>query len=191
MRKPASLFLFAALAFLPLAGPATAADAPAWQLVPGKSRIQFTGVQMRVPSKGEFKRFTADIRFDPGNLADSKVTVTVETESASTGNDDIDKELKKELWFEVAKYPKATFAVSRFVAKGDGNYEAVARLTIRDKTKDITLPFKLDVSGKTAKVSGELKLNRLDFGIGRGEWKDTSIVANEVVVRIEIEATRQ
>lgn len=191
MRKPVAFLSLALLAYLPLVGPATAADAPTWQIVPGKSRIQFTGVQMRVPSKGEFKRFTADIRFDPGNLAGSKVTVTVETESASTGNDDIDKELKKELWFEVAKYPKATFAVSRFVAKGDGNYDAVARLTIRDQTRDVTLPFKLVISGKTATMSGDLKLKRLDFGIGRGEWKDTGIVANEVAVRIEIEATRQ
>ena len=191
MFKLRHAFLIAALAAVPFAPPALAADAPAWKLDPAKSHIRFTGTQMRVPAKGEFKKFTADIHFAPDNLAGSKVVVTVETASAATGNRNLDRDLKKKLWFEVAKYPTATFTVTRFVSKGGGNYDAVARLTIRDKTKEITLPFKLEISGDRATLSGELKMNSLHFGVGRDEWKDTSIVAEDVTVRIEIEATRQ
>jgi polyisoprenoid-binding protein YceI len=183
--------LCAALVALPPAAMAQKADVPSWKLAPEKSRILFTGTQMRVPAKGEFRKFTADIRFSPDDLAGSKVTVTVDTASARAGNRDVDKELKKELWFQVDKYPTATFEVSRFVAKGDGNYEAIARLTIRDQTREVALPFKLDIAGNTAKAVGELQMKRLDYGVGRGEWKDTGIVADEVTVRIEIEATRQ
>lgn len=191
MRNLHAVLILAATVIYLAAPPAAGADAPVWTLVPEKSRITFTGRQMRAPSTGEFRTFSADIRFDPDNLEGSKVTVTVDTASAAAGNSQIDTELKKELWFEVDKYPKATFEVTRFVAKGGNDYEAVARLTLRDQTKEVTLPFTLEIAGKRAKASGELKINRLDFGVGRGEWKDTSIVANEVVIRIEVEATRE
>ena len=188
--RPLAILPFLALALGVGASPARSADAPAWKLDPDKSHIRFTGTQMRVPSKGEFKKFKADIRFDPENLAGSKVVVTVETASARTGNGKIDKELRRELWFQVDKYPTATFTVSKFVAKGDGSYDAVAQLKIRDQTKEVTLPFKLEVSGNRAKASGTLMMKRLDFGVGRDEWKDTSIVADEVTVTIEVEAIR-
>lgn len=182
---------FVALALTVAATPAISADAPVWTLDTDKSHIRFTGTQMRVPSKGEFRKFSAQIRFDPENLAGSKVVVTVDTASARTGNRNIDKELKRELWFQVDTYPTATFTVSRFVAKGGGAYDAVASLKIRDRSKEVTLPVKIEISGTRAKVHGTLKINRLDFGVGRDEWKDTSIVANEVTVTIEVEASRQ
>ena len=188
MRKFASVLLFASVLAVPAAH---AAEAPAWKMDAAKSSIAFTARQMRSPADGEFKKFTADIRFDPKNLDGSKVTVTIDMASAVAGNADVQKELKKELWFQVDKFPKATFVVSKFVSKGGSAYEAVAKLTIRDKTKDVTLPIKIEISGNGAVATGEIKLNRLDFGVGRGEWTNTSIVAEDVAVRIKIEATRQ
>src|SRR6185369_17530280 len=63
---------------------AAVADEPRWTIDAKMSRITFTGWQMGAPSKGEFKKFSADIRFDPANLAASAVDVTIETASADT-----------------------------------------------------------------------------------------------------------
>ena len=188
MRTLVSALLFASFLTIPAA---RAADAPAWKMDPAKSSITFTARQMRSPAEGGFRKFTADIRFDPANLAGSKVTVVVDMTSAFAGNADVQKELQKELWFQVDKFPKATFEVTKFVSKGGNAYDAVARLTIRDKTKEVALPVTIAISGNTARATGEIKLNRLDFGVGRGEWTNTSIVAEDVTVRIAIEATRQ
>jgi polyisoprenoid-binding protein YceI len=177
---------------------AAVADEPRWTVDAKMSRISFTGRQMGAPSKGEFKRFSADIRFDPANLAASAVDVTIDTASADTGNRDIDTELKRPNWFEVDRFPQARFATTSLRSKGGNAYEAAARLTIRDVTQEVVLPFALDISADStdpaqllAKASGELTVSRSHFGIGRAEWRDTKIVADEITIRIEVIARRR
>jgi polyisoprenoid-binding protein YceI len=177
---------------------AAAADEPRWTIDAKMSRITFTGRQMGAPSKGEFKKFSADIRFDPANLAASAVDVTIDTASADTGNRDLDTELKRPNWFEVERFPQARFATTSLRGKGGNAYEAAARLTIRDVTQEVLLPFTLDITPDNAdptqllaKASGELTISRSQFGIGRAEWRDTKIVADEVTIRIEVVARRR
>ncbi len=69
------------------------------------------------------------------------------------------------------------------VHKGGNRYEAVFDVTIRDVTKQITVPFTADKNGDSWKLSGSFTLNRLDFGVG-----DKSIIlGNEVKVFIAID----
>lgn len=182
---------------------AQAADAPEWTVDPAKSSIVFTGRQMGVPSSGRFKSFTATVKFDPDNLAASTVEVVVDTASADAGNPDIDKELRQPKWFDVARFPTVRFATTAFRAKskdstGKGDYEAAARLTIRDVTEDVMLPFKLeigpdpaDTSQLVARVVGELTISRTRFGVGRDEWRDAKIVGDDVGLKIEMLARRK
>lgn len=193
----------AAAALILLVEPVPAADAPEWTVDPAKSSIAFTGRQMGVPSKGQFKKFTATVKFDPDNLAASAVEVVVDVASADTGNPDIDKELKQPKWFDAARFPTVRFVTTAFRAKtkdsaGKGDYEAVARLTIRDVTEDVTMPFKLDIGPDPAdpgqllaRMTGELAISRTKFGVGRDEWRDTKIVGDEVGLRIEVLARRK
>ena len=192
----------AALILLADMGPASA-GAPQWTVDPAKSSIGFTGRQMGVPSKGRFKTFTATVRFDPGDLATSTVEVTVDAASADAGNPDIDKELKQPKWFDVARFPTVRFETTAFRAKGQeaggkGEYEAVARLTIRDVTEEVVLPFKLEIgpdpadSGQlVARMTGALTISRTKFGVGRDEWRDTKIVGDNVDLQIDVLARRK
>lgn len=199
------LILGAALAgalFMLGAHAAQSADAPEWTVDPAKSGVFFTGRQMGVPSKGQFKKFTAAVKFDPDNLAASAVEVTVDAASADAGNPDIDKELKNPKWFDVARFPTVRFVTTALRAKEKGNagkdYEAVARLTIRDVTEDVVLPFRLEINPDpadsaqlVARVTGELTISRTKFGIGRDEWRDTKIVGDEVSLQIDVLARRK
>jgi polyisoprenoid-binding protein YceI len=177
---------------------ASAADAQAWTVDQANSRITFTGRQMGAPSKGEFKRFSANVRFDALNLAGSAIDVTIDLASADTGNRDIDEELKRPKWFDVQRFPNGRFVATSFRAKGGNAYEALARLTIRDVTQEVVLPFALaigqdaaDPGQEVARASGELAISRVQYGIGQAEWSDTAIVADEVRVRVEILARRK
>jgi polyisoprenoid-binding protein YceI len=196
-----ALLLAGAMLVLP-ADKVRAADAPEWTVDPAKSTITFIGRQMGVPSKGQFKKFNVTVKFDPDNLAGSAVEVTVDAGSADAGNPDIDKELKQEKWFDVKRFPTVRFVTTAFRAKtkdsaGKGDYEATGRLTIRDVTEDVVLPFKLDIApdpsdaGKLlARVSGGLKISRTKFGVGRDEWRDTKIVGDDVELQIDVQARR-
>lgn len=197
----AALLAGAALVLFMEAAPA--ADAPEWTVDRAKSSIAFTGRQMGVPSNGRFKSFTATVNFDPENLAASAVEVVVDAASADAGNSDIDKELKQPKWFDVARFPTVRFVTTAIRAKtkdstGSGNYEAVARLTIRDVTEEVVLPFKLaigpdsaDPSQLVSRVTGALTISRTKFGVGRDEWRDTKIVADEVELKIDVLARRK
>ena len=190
-------FLAVATAAVAFRAPAPAADAPAWTVDQGKSSITFVGRQMGVPSQGEFKTFTAKVNFDPSALPASSIEVAIDTGSADAGNPDIDKELKRPNWFDVQRFPTARFFTTAIHSKGGNAYEAAAKLTIRDATRDVVLPVTIDIAQDPADAAqlvahakGEMTISRLAFGIGQNEWRDTNIVADAVAIRIDVVARR-
>jgi len=179
------------------AGPAVA-EAPQWIVDDKNSRITFTAKQMQVPVAGRFEEFTATIRFDPDDLSGSKALIDIDVSSVSTPNPDIESEIKRSPWFDVERFPIARFDTTGIRAKGDKAYEAVANLTIRDVTKEVVFPFTVDINPHpsdsnvlVAHAAGEVTVSRLAFGIGRNEWKATSVVADAVVIHFDVVARRR
>ncbi len=166
------------------AAAATAAAAP--KLVPAQSDIAFTFRQMGVPVDGHFKKFDAQLAFDPKNAAAGKVTLSIELGSATLGDAATDAELVKPEWFNVKKIPTATFQSTSIKALGGGKFEAAGKLTIKGQAKDVVVPVALAQAGGTTTATGAFAIKRLDFNIGEGEWKDTSMVANDVQVKFKL-----
>ena len=94
--------------------------------------------------------------------------------------------MPKAPWFNVAKFPQASFKSSRIKAAGAGKFEVAGKLQIKGKTSDIVLPVQIVQTGADATASGSFVIKRLDFGIGEGEWADTSVVANDVTVKFKL-----
>lgn len=173
-----------------LALPAFAeAAVPSWKIVPKDSELSFTAIQNNAPIKGDFKKFTGDISFDPNQLKDSKVMINVETGSVSTVAADIADSLRTADWFDVKKFPKATFTASEFKKTADKKFEANGKLTVRDKTIPITLSFVLDEYSPTkAHITGTATLKRSSVGVGQGEWSSEAVVKDEVKIEFKITA---
>jgi polyisoprenoid-binding protein YceI len=186
--KPFSLFAAAVLALAPMA--ASAAPAPLWAVDKAASKVSFASAFSGAAFTGGFKRWDAVIRFDPKNLAGSSVTATIDTGSAATGNADRDQALPGDTFFDVAKFPRATFVASSFKDLGGGRYQAVGTLTIRGVAKPLTLPFSLAITGKQAHMTASLAVNRLAFGVGQGEWKATEAIPAAVGVTLDLTARR-
>jgi len=169
------------------ATPAATAAAPATaKLVPAQSDIAFTFRQMGVPVDGHFKKFDAQVAFDPKNPAAGKVSLSIELGSATLGDAATDAELVKPEWFNVKKIPTATFQSTAIKALGGGKFEATGKLTIKGQVKDVVVPVALAQAGGTTTATGAFAIKRLDFNIGEGEWKDTSMVANDVQVKFKL-----
>ena len=184
--------LTSSLALSALAVASLLATAPALadqKLVPAQSEIQFVSKQMGVPVEGHFKKFDAQIAFDPAKLATSKIAFTVDTGSATLGVPESDAELPKAPWFNVAKFPQATFQSTGIKALGGGKFEVAGKLTIKGQTQDVVAPATLTQSGATTTATGTFTLKRLAFKIGEGEWTDTSMVANDVQVKFKLALT--
>src|SRR5882672_4688577 len=83
------------------------APAGAQQLVAAGSEIAFTSKQMGVPVDGKFRKFDAQIAFDPKKPEAAKIGLTIDVASVSLGAADSDAEVVKPDWFDSAKYPQA------------------------------------------------------------------------------------
>jgi polyisoprenoid-binding protein YceI len=174
-----------------LPGPVLAAS---WTIEDG-SAIRFEAYQQGAPVQGSFERFTAQIVFDPDDLANSRIEVEIDTASVSTGHKDRDTALRAPPLLDVERWPTARFASARIEHLGGETYQARGELTIRDVRKDVALPFTLRIADHPdnpdllqADAAGELTISRLDFGVGQGEWASTATVGKKVVIAIAIVA---
>lgn len=167
------------------ATPAAAAAPAAAKLVPAGSEVTFTAKQLGVPLDGRFKRFDAQIALDPKQPQTGKVAFAIELGSVAI-NPESDSELGKNLWFDTAKFPKATFTSTAIKGLGGGRFEATGTLNIKGQQRPVTVPVTLTQAGGQTTATGGFTLKRLDFKIGEGEWADTSVVANEVQVRFKL-----
>jgi polyisoprenoid-binding protein YceI len=187
--------LFASLAFCALnvwlpvsaqtASSPTAVASPA-KLIPEQSAITFTSKQMGVPVDGRFGKFDAQISFDPKQAAASKISFNVDIGSAAVGDTETVREMRKPEWFNFAKFPTASFQSTAAKALGGGKFEVNGKLTIKGIERQITTIVQLTQKAGITLVEGNFPLKRLDFKLGDGDWKDVSVVADEVVVKLKL-----
>jgi polyisoprenoid-binding protein YceI len=163
--------------------------AQAAQLNPGGSEIAFTTRQMGVPVEGKFGKFSAQIALDPKKAEAGSVAFAIDTASARFGTAELDAETPKPVWLSAVKFPQATFKSQSIKTVAPGRYEVAGQLTIKGATQNVVVPVQLAQSGSTGTATGQFAIRRLDFKIGEGEWNDTSLLANEVQVRVKLALT--
>jgi len=174
-----------AVLFLALALPGAAA-ATDYAMQPAASTLGFSGTFQGASFNGQFGQWTAAISYDTTKLASSKFDVTVALASVKTGDKDRDGALPGSDFFNVAKFPQAHFVTTGFHQNGaqviaDGN------LTLRGVTKPVSLnvTFKPQGNGATLDVVGTVK--RLDFGVGTGDYADTSVIGADVKINAHLQ----
>lgn len=174
------------LAVLALASAAAWPVAAQQSLVPAQSEITFTSRQMGVPVDGRFRKFDAQVAFDPKKPEAARIAFTVDLASASLGAAETEAELAKPDWFDTRRFPQATFASTGVKPLGGGKFEVSGKLSIKGASQDVVVPVALTQSGGSTTAAGAFAIKRLDFKIGDGDWKDTSMVANDVNVRFKL-----
>jgi len=137
-----------------------------------------------------FNRFDARFTYDPRRPMASKVDVVVDTASADTGNKVLDNELDGPKFFNVKKFPMATFKSTELMDHGDGTGMLTGNLTLLGVTRPVTLDFvyhghgKNPLNGKpTTGFSAVGRIKRSDFGMNFG----IPMVGDEVALEIEVE----
>lgn len=160
----------------------SALTAQAATLEPAKSDLSFTFKQMGVPVDGKFKKFEAQLDFDAKKPEAGKIAFTVDLGSVSLGDASFDAEVGKAPWFDTKRNGKATFVSTAIKPTGAGKYDVAGKLTIKGATRDVVVPITLNAGV----AAGSVAIKRLDFKIGDGEWADTSMVANDVIVKFKL-----
>ena len=159
-----------------------------WAVDKSTSSIAFSGEQTGEKFTGSFANFDVQITFSPDDLAGAKIVAVIDLASVDAGDKDRNGALPGKEWFFVKKFPKARFEAIGFKHLGGNAYETTGQLTIRGVDKTITLPFTLDIEGGQAAMQGQISLNRRDYNIGTGMWKNEDWVKHNVNVQVVINA---
>ncbi|OHX65719.1 YceI family protein [Flammeovirga pacifica] len=143
-----------------------------------KSKVEFEISNFRVNTvEGFFNEMTGNVIFDEDDLSSSKFDVCISTSTVNTGNEKRDDHLKNEDFFDVEKYPKICFISNEIIKDGD-KFIAKGKLMAHGVTKNTNIYF----IKNSDSLSGEMKINRLDFDIGKDTG--TFTVGDEVNIKI-------
>lgn len=191
--------ILALMAISLLSIPATA-SASTWEIDPAHSTIEFSVKHMMVSTvKGQFEKVKGTVEIDDKDLTKSRVEVTIDLASVNTHEAKRDGHLKSPDFFDVAKYPSATFKSTK-VQKAGKKLKITGDLTLHGVTKPVVLdvegptpPTKTPFGTTVRAVHAAAKIDRKDFEIGWNKVLDNGgvLVGNEVTLDLNAELTEK
>lgn len=166
-----------------------------WTIDKVHSAINFTINHFFTPVDGTFDDYEAEVLFDPDDLENSSVDISIAVESVNTRNDRRDGHLNSEDFFNSAEWPDIHFKSNSIEQTGENQFVAHGELTIRDTTQEFDLPFEflgvmdnpMQENSKIMGITANAELNRTDFGVGVGDWAATAVVGDEVDIQLNLE----
>lgn len=160
-------------------------------LTPENSKIEFTGSKVTGKHDGGFKQFTGTIDLVGEKAETSSVRIDIDMKSLFTDTDGLTKHLMTADFFEVDKFPKATFISTKIVPPigGAGTYNVTGDFEIHGVKKSITFPSTIRVRPDLVSVIAEFSINRKDFGIVYAGKAD-DLIRDDVLIRLELTPKR-
>ena len=158
---------------------------------------------------GRFNRVRATLDFDPSDIGQMKLDGVVEMSSLDMNNSELEELLQESRWFDVARFPEATFQTTGVTVPSNVTSTAntqnknaeptllkvAGEFTLKGVTREIVLDVKFKggadniLTGKyTLGFSARGSLKRSDFGVDA--WP--ALVADDVFIELdgEFQATR-
>ena len=171
----------------------------AWKLDKSHTSVNFSVNHFFSAVTGKFSQFDGNFNLDLNDLQNSKADFTISVKSVNTGDEKRDKHLQTSDFFDAQKYPSITFVSTNFTKKSEKEYVVNGKLTIKDVTKEIAIPFiikgqMVHPMMKNVTILGlqsNSKIDRTQYGVGTGSWAATAIVGDEVDVNINMELNKK
>lgn len=141
-----------------------------WELDPENSSVGFVCKHVFTNVRGMFPKPSGTVMLDEATPANSKVNVSIDVNSITTGVEERDMHLKGSEFFDAAKYPVITFVSNSFSKSSATSYSVTGNLTMRGVTKTVTLtvtappPFN-HAGGIRRGIEATMSVNRKDFGL--------------------------
>jgi polyisoprenoid-binding protein YceI len=183
-----------------VASPAASAAAVSGATTPGTriafaestASIDFTGSKVTGVENGSFKKFTGAIDLVQDKAEKSRVTVTIDLASVDAKIGKLTEHLKSPDFFDVAKFPTATFTSTEIKPGGDkgASHTVTGTLDLHGVKKTVTFPATITVAADAVTVASEFAINRKDFGIVYAGKAD-DLIRDEVVLKLSVKAPRR
>ncbi len=175
---------FSLAAFLLLLLVSLPARSTDYAQAPGSS-LEFIGKYYDTPFKGKFPGFNTRLSFDPTNLAEATLDVSIPLMGANTGNADYDNQMHSTAFFDTKHFPQARYSARRFRHLDGNRYAADGTLTLRGVSHPVTLTFTWKPGAK-AILTGQATVQRSAFGVGSGALVDAGILPSDIPDDIQV-----
>jgi polyisoprenoid-binding protein YceI len=173
------------------------AHASTWEFDPAHTSIEFSVRHMMVSTvKGLFEKTSGTLELDDKDIAKSTVQVTIDLATVNTREPKRDGHLRSPDFFDVAKFPTATFKSTKVQKAGKNKLKVTGDLNLHGITKQVVLEvegptdsFKSPSGHMVRGVHATTKIDRKDFDIGWNKVLDNGglLVGNEVSLELNVE----
>ena len=174
-----------ALVAIAIAGSDAAAGERHYAVQTEASDLGFRATSRFMNADGRFHRFRGEVTVDPQDLATARISLSIEAASIDTGIGLRDSHLRSADFFDVERFPTVTFESLRVEAAGR-RATVTGRLTLRGVAREIAVPVDVAVSDVALVATGELVMNRRDYGLDYNS--SVNPIGNEVRVSFTIRA---
>jgi polyisoprenoid-binding protein YceI len=164
-----------------MAMPAVAAD---YVQAPG-STLAFAGSYQDQVFTGRFPAFSARVSFDPAHPAAATLEVDIPVASATTDNPDYDAQMRGDALVDAPRFAHSQYRAKGFRALGGNRYAADGTLSLHGVSKPVTLTFTW-TPGARPVLAGKATVPRLAFGVGAGDWGDTTLIPDAIAVSTKV-----
>jgi len=93
--------------------------------------------------------------------------------------------MRGEDFFAAGTYPQARYTANGFRSLGGTRYAADGTLSLHGVSRPVTLVFTWTPGAQPA-LAGKATVKRLAFGVGGGDWADTSLIPDEVAISTKV-----
>lgn len=153
------------------------------------STIGFEGSKVTGTHVGGFTAFEGTAKVAGGDVLTTQISLAIDMNSTQSDDPDLTTKLKSAEFFDVEKFPTATFTSTSIAASpSGGTYDVTGNLTLHGVTKGITFPAEITVDEDTLTAGAEFSINRNDWGISYPGAADDLIRAN-VLLYFEVNGT--
>jgi polyisoprenoid-binding protein YceI len=161
-------------------------------ITPDNSKVEFVAAKVTRSHNGSFKQFSGTIDLLNSDPVQSVVSISIDTASVITDEDDLTHHLKTPDFFDVAKFPKATF-VSTKIEPGTANgatHAVTGNFDLHGIKKSISFPATIQVAPTSVSVTAEFAINRQDFKLTY-PGKADDLIKDGVVVKLTLNVPRK
>jgi len=150
--------------------------------------VTFRVMQSGAPYSGNFRRFAGEVCFAQDRL--TRINASLDPSSVDTGLPELDAALKEKDFFAVREFPRVTFVSTSVQAQGDAQLTR-GTLEIKGNRRDVEVVLRSQQTGGKMSISGSFTIDRLQYGIGTGDWTNTKWLGAEVKLDINATLTRK
>ena len=168
------------------------ASAETLVISPANSKVEFVGAKVTRSHNGSFKQFAGTIDLVNNNVEQSRVTIDVDTSSVVTDEDQLTGHLKTADFFDVAKFPKATFISTKIepAANAGATHQVTGNFDLHGVKKSISFPANIQIGSDNVTVNAEFAISRKDFGI-LYPGKADDLIRDGVVIKLTLRVPRK